>query len=93
MEDKIMEQKFYGIATLSERGQIVIPQEARNELNLSPRDKLLVMKQGEFPGLILIKVDQISEMLSHITRNLSEMERLLTRIQKEESNFEDNRSK
>lgn len=88
-----MEQKFYGIATLSERGQIVIPQEARNELNLSPRDKLLVMKQGEFPGLILIKVDQISEMLSHITRNLSEMERLLTRIQKEESNFEDNRSK
>jgi AbrB family looped-hinge helix DNA binding protein len=86
MEDKIMERKFYGITTISERGQIVIPQEARLELNLNPGEKLLVIKEGNFPGLILIKVDQIAEMLSNITRNLAEMERLLARIQKEEEN-------
>jgi len=88
-----MERKFYGITTVSERGQIVIPQEARFELNLSPGEKLLVMKEGNFPGLILIKADQITEMLSSITKNLAEMERLLVRIQKEEQNIEDNRSK
>ncbi|MGB9683071.1 MAG: AbrB/MazE/SpoVT family DNA-binding domain-containing protein [bacterium] len=79
-----MEQKFYGVTTVSERGQIVIPQEARSELNLSPGEKLLVMKEANFPGLILIKADQITEMLSNITKNLAEMEKLLVKLQKEE---------
>lgn len=79
-----MEQKFYGIVTLSERGQIVIPQEARTEFNLSPGEKLIVMRMKNFPGLIFIKAEQIMDILSSLTRDLAEMENFLAKIQKEE---------
>ena len=38
---------FYGTATVGERGQLVIPSEARTELGINPGDKLLVMKHPE----------------------------------------------
>ncbi|MGC8971781.1 MAG: AbrB/MazE/SpoVT family DNA-binding domain-containing protein [bacterium] len=75
-----MEQKFYGIATLSERGQLVIPQEARVDFDLNPGDKLIFMKVRNFPGLILIKADQIMNLLSNLTKDLIEMEKIVERI-------------
>lgn len=42
-------KKFYGSVTVSERGQIVIPAEARQDFNIKPGDKILVLgdiKQG-----------------------------------------------
>lgn len=42
-------KKFYGSVTISERGQIVIPAEARKDFKINPGDKLLVfgdMKMG-----------------------------------------------
>ena len=35
-------KKFYGSVTISERGQIVIPAEARKDFNMAHGDKLLV---------------------------------------------------
>jgi AbrB family looped-hinge helix DNA binding protein len=35
-------KKFYGSVTVSERGQIVIPAEARNDFGIDTGDKLLV---------------------------------------------------
>lgn len=35
-------KKFYGSVTVSERGQIVIPIEARKDFNIKTGDKLLV---------------------------------------------------
>jgi len=35
-------KKFYGSVTVSERGQIVIPTDARKDFNISAGDKLLV---------------------------------------------------
>ncbi len=35
-------KKFYGSITVSERGQIVIPAEARKDFNIKTGDKLLV---------------------------------------------------
>jgi len=35
-------KKFYGSVTVSERGQIVIPAEARRDFTIQPGDKLLV---------------------------------------------------
>ncbi|MBN8690442.1 MAG: AbrB/MazE/SpoVT family DNA-binding domain-containing protein [Armatimonadetes bacterium] len=35
---------FYGSVTVGERGQIVIPAEARAELQIKPGDKLIVMR-------------------------------------------------
>jgi AbrB family looped-hinge helix DNA binding protein len=42
-------KKFYGSVTVSERGQIVIPAEARKDFNIDGGDKILVfgdMKMG-----------------------------------------------
>jgi AbrB family looped-hinge helix DNA binding protein len=42
-------KKFYGSITVSERGQIVIPAEARKDFNIKTGDKLLVfgdLEQG-----------------------------------------------
>jgi AbrB family looped-hinge helix DNA binding protein len=36
------DKKFYGSVTVSERGQIVIPAEARQDFNIGTGDKLLV---------------------------------------------------
>ncbi len=36
------DKKFYGSVTVSDRGQIVIPAEARKDFNIKTGDKLLV---------------------------------------------------
>ena len=36
-------RKFYGAVTVSERGQIVVPAEARKDFNIKAGDKLLIM--------------------------------------------------
>jgi len=55
----------HGVTTMGERGQIVIPLEARKELNLKPKEKLFVFsKLGGI--LILIKarnMQKIFEMM------------------------------
>ncbi|MBS1707020.1 MAG: AbrB/MazE/SpoVT family DNA-binding domain-containing protein [Armatimonadetes bacterium] len=48
---------FYGSATVGERGQIVIPSEARTQLNIKPGDKLLLMKHPIYEGLMVAKLE------------------------------------
>lgn len=49
---------IFGITKLSEKGQIVIPKEAREVFGLKPGDQLLMM--GDIKkGLALVKVDEI----------------------------------
>ena len=41
--DKLSQKKFLGITTLGEKGQVVIPAEARTALSLVKGEKLVVM--------------------------------------------------
>ena len=59
--------KFYGTATVSERGQIAIPAEARRDFEINVGDKLLVMGHAGGNGIGLIKASALKEMLSHMT--------------------------
>jgi AbrB family looped-hinge helix DNA binding protein len=69
--------KFYGSVTIGERGQVVIPIEARKELELEPGAKLLVFG-GPYPGaLMLAPAEAITESLSGIIARLSQLEGLL----------------
>jgi AbrB family looped-hinge helix DNA binding protein len=53
-------KRFYGSVTVSERGQIAIPVEARREFNIRVGDKLLVL--GDLgQGLALMKASTMLE--------------------------------
>jgi len=73
-----LKRKIFGIATLSERGQIVIPQEAREEFNLKPGDKLIIMSFGPKAGLMIIKAEELLEIFSEISKDLSEIEKFIS---------------
>ncbi len=54
------DKRFYGTVTVSERGQIVIPADARREFDIEVGDKLLVL--GDLKqGLALIKASVLLE--------------------------------
>ena len=53
----------FGIATVGERGQIVIPQKARKVFNISSGDQLLII--GDInQGIGIIKVDDLTDYLN-----------------------------
>ncbi|MBI2861280.1 MAG: AbrB/MazE/SpoVT family DNA-binding domain-containing protein [Chloroflexi bacterium] len=65
-----------GATTIGERGQVVIPIEARKELSLQPGTKLLVFWGSGGSSLFLIKADALTDMVSRTMAHLSELERL-----------------
>lgn len=75
-----LEDHFFGSATVGERGQIVIPSEARKRLNINPGDKLLVMAHPGGPGLVVFKIDAMRDVMSSMLSSLEEIE---SRIEEE----------
>jgi len=72
-----MAPKFYGSTTVGERGQVVIPAEARKDYHIIPATKLLVFGSHEGGGLILTKADSITEFLSRAMSMLTRFEEML----------------
>ena len=72
-----LEDYFFGAATVGERGQVVIPAEARKKLGIHPGDHVLVMSHPHAAGLMLIKIDSMREFLSTFLEGLSGMENRL----------------
>ena len=67
--------KFYGVGTIGERGQIVIPAEAREALSMNAGDKLLFFGTKEF--LSIIKREQVEEFLSKMTTKMDSVRKVL----------------
>ncbi len=63
--------QFYGSVTVGERGQIVIPVEARADLNFQPGEKLLVLKHPVHQGLVVFKLDALQGFLDELQRTLN----------------------
>ena len=64
------QDKLYGTTTMGVRGQVVIPAEARKDLNLNPGDQLMVM--GKFgKALGLIKTNEMESLVKVIMENLA----------------------
>lgn len=66
---------FYGTVSVGERGQVVIPAEARKALNIGPGDKLLIMGHPSGKGLVLIKMDAMREFMNQMLATLEHAER------------------
>ena len=69
--------KFYGSTTVGERGQVVIPAEARRDMNLSPSDKLLVFGAHEGNSIMITKAETFSALLSKALGAMSRFEEIL----------------
>ena len=66
---------FYGTATVGERGQIVIPAEARKELGIHPGEKLLIWQHPSHNGLMLFKIESVREFMNVMLEKLEQAER------------------
>ena len=62
---------FYGAATVGERGQVVIPAEARHKLGIAPGDKLLIMRHPELQGVMMFKLESIQGFMEEFMRRIA----------------------
>ena len=69
--------KFYGTAVIGERGQIVIPAEARRVAELTPGTKMVVLGGPGGKILMLAKADAIAEMMASMMEHVSRLEKLV----------------
>jgi AbrB family looped-hinge helix DNA binding protein len=68
---------FVGAVTIGERGQVVIPAEARKRCAMEPGDKLLVFIDPVTHGITMVKVDQMHllyKLLTDMLERLSGLE-------------------
>lgn len=67
--------KFFGIATVGERGQIVVPCEARKLLNIKSGDKLIVMSgpSGRSRMIGIARADDFAKFLKYFEQHISEV--------------------
>lgn len=56
-----MKDKFVGIAKVGEKGQIVIPKEAREMFDIKSGDSIIVLCDKE-KGIALLKADTIEDL-------------------------------
>lgn len=63
------EGQFFGSVTIGEKGQIVIPQEAREKMKLKKGDRLLVFGMDE-DMLAVAKLSHIEKITSHLSKKL-----------------------
>lgn len=57
--------KYVGICKVGEKGQIVIPKEARDMFNIKPGDSIIVLCD-KTQGIALVKSDVIEDLSSKI---------------------------
>lgn len=69
-----LEEATYGMVTVGERGQIVIPAEARRELGIKPGDKLVIMRHPIHGGFVAFKMQAMREFLEMFQREVERLE-------------------
>lgn len=57
--------KFIGISKVGEKGQIVIPKEARDMFHIQAGDSIIVLCDKE-KGIALLKADKIEDMADKV---------------------------
>jgi AbrB family looped-hinge helix DNA binding protein len=69
-----LEEMFYGTSTLGERGQLVIPAEARAALGMEAGDKILIMQHPGKNGLVLFKLSHARQFIEEFGRQIDRAE-------------------
>lgn len=61
--------KYFGIVTVTDKGQIAIPMALRNEYDINKGDKLIVVKREDGKGFNLLKSEVIKNFLEKISKD------------------------
>lgn len=72
-DDASLTTHFMGASTVGERGQVVIPAEARERLDIKPGDKLLVFVHPAGWGVAFVKFDKLQEAQAELQRVIAEI--------------------
>ena len=75
MDTKVIgiDELFYGTVTVGERGQIVVPAQARADLDINPGDKLLVFSDPHHTGLMVVNVANVGRIMTHMEHTLEQI--------------------
>lgn len=63
---------IYGTVKVGDRGQIVIPAQARKDFNIKPGDLLLVIAGKSRRGITMVKADAMREFASRVLKGLEQ---------------------
>ena len=66
-------QKVFGTAKVGDRGQIVIPKEAREFFGIEPGDTLLILGKSQ-TGLIVTKPETLDDLAKQIFQSVENEE-------------------
>ena len=66
-------QRVFGTAKVGDRGQIVIPKEAREFFGIEPGDTLLILGKAE-TGLIVTKPENLNDLANRIFHSVEKEE-------------------
>ena len=64
-DQPVEKEKFVGISKVGEKGQIVIPKEARDMFDIKAGDSVIVLCDKE-KGIALLKADEIEELADKV---------------------------
>ncbi len=70
MKEHKNREQFYGVASVGEKGQIVIPAEARRKMDAEKGDKLLVFGMGD-DMVAITKLSKVEQFASHLSARLN----------------------
>jgi AbrB family looped-hinge helix DNA binding protein len=76
-KDDLYKPKVFGSTVVGPRGQMVIPVNARRELEIDSGDTLIVCGYPHGQGLLFFKVEAVEQILGLMSEQLSNFEKLV----------------
>jgi AbrB family looped-hinge helix DNA binding protein len=70
------EPSILGMVTVNDKGQVVIPADARLSMNIQTGDKLLVIIHPSHGGVILVKPDGIESFAKQMLEQVSDAQEI-----------------
>jgi AbrB family looped-hinge helix DNA binding protein len=72
MSENGEDMSIYGTVKVGDRGQVVIPAEARKDFNIKPGDLLLVVAGKNRRGIAMVKADAMRQFASRVLKGLDQ---------------------
>lgn len=77
------QKRLYGTATVGTKGQVVIPADAREEMNIKPGDRLYVVDAMNGAGVVFLKEDMLESVVEKMVSQLESFKALKESSRKE----------